>query len=430
MQTPINKYQFKYDNSVDCRLLSVWDFPSRSEDWSNIKQRETKKIKNKSLIRLDLVDSELNDLFEKIEEPETADKLITARKWIPESLDAPFGVFIDTKQLSKKEIKKFKKSCLCHGFYGSIAILSRGERPWSYYKRCIDFYERFDHLVISEEAEESIPYLIYQIPSNEAANKTYLFFSDTDGTGILIKNMEDQEYSGAGGAVDREIEVITIGSFLRADVPGNAVILEEKKGDEVIFQFGEGSHVFLECLTPNSKPLHKGTELDFKRIAEESPEYLGRMLVFDTIAGSWDRHTGNYLIHNLEEDQSRSLQEIDFGLFDPGYFKAANWQGREDEFLPSRYASIRGSQPGWDITRHPMVTKIIQQANKEQVLAGIQQALFQLQLGFRTKFFESNLSTVFYKRIEAFFDMKSPLRFAFETDLATLDLFDPGWVVI
>jgi len=381
-------------------------------------------FRRKGILSLEQVKIELKHLFNNVDDINTADKLLTAQKWIPENNIDPFCVFIDVTDLNKKELKIIQKSKFIHGFYGCFAIFSRGERSWKFYQNCFDFFNRFNHLVISTETQSLSPYLLYQIPSNEAANKTYLFFSNTDGSGMLIKNMSDQEYASAGGFIDREIEVIILGSFLRADVPDNAVILENNK-DLVIDQFGEGNYVFIESLTPNSKPLHKANNLDFKRIIEENPEYLGRMLVFDIVSGAWDRHTGNYLIHDFE-DGSRSLQEIDFGLFDPEYWKVANWAGRNDEFLPSRYASIRGSKPGWDISRHPKVTKLINNADKERIQLGIQEAFFQVNFGTKTGWFESNLSPLFCDRINSFLDINSPLRFAFQMDLASLGLFDPG----
>lgn len=421
----LQKYQFKFEPSVNCGIISVWDFPTRDRKWNDIKPKKSLVTRKNKVIPTNRVKHELENLFEKIENPDSADKILTAQKWIPENNIDPFCVYIDITNLSKKELKFLRKNKLTQGFYDKFAVINRGERPWNYYTQSMDFFWRFNQLVISKEDQMSIPYLLYQIPSNEAANKTYLFFSNTDGSGMLIKNMTDLEYASAGGFIDREIEVITIGSFLRCDVPDNAVILQGDLKDPLIDQFGEGTHVFLESLTPNSKPLHKGTELDFKRISTENPENLGRMLVFDMVTGAWDRHSGNYLIHDFENG-SRSLQEIDFGLFDPAYWKAANWAGRHDEFLPSRYASIRGSKPGWDIHRHPKVSYLIKQADKERIQIGIQDAYYQVDFGIRTGWFEQNLSAIFCNRIQSFVDQNSPLRFSFQMDLASLDLFDPG----
>lgn len=412
------------DLSVGCNLIKVWDFPGNADDYDKIRNSKKEKFKKTKVIPILYLGERLKKLFERVEDTQLLDKLLTAQKWLPETSLEPFGLFLDITDLGSKDVKTIRKSSLCQGFYGSFAILSRGERSWSFYKRTIDFFERFDHLVLSQFSEEHTPYLLHQIPSNEAANKTYLLFSNTDGSGILIKSLVDPEYGGSGGIVDREIDVILLGSFLRTDVPSNAVIIEGG-GDDVIDQFGEGGHVFLESLTNNSKPLYKGDELDFNRIANETPENLGRMLVFDTVAGAWDRHAGNYLIHNLE-DGRKSCQEIDFGLFDPTYYKPGNWQGRDDVALASRYASIRGSSPGWDISRHPLITKILEKAHRERLQAGIQQAFFQLDLGKRMNWFRANLSDSFCERIEDFLDINSALRFAFQMDLSTLDLYDPG----
>lgn len=422
-----SKYRFHWDETVQTHLLKVWEFPSIAPG-STVQDRH-EDFKRRPVIPLDRVASRLQSLFDKLaryDNDSLLDKLLTAQKWTPEYADDAFAVYLDLAEVSKKEAKTILKSSLCQGTFGEFAVLSRGERPPRYYRRAVEFFERFSSLVtFNHQSKNSRPYLLHQIPSAEAANKTYLFFADTDGSGMLVKSMNDPEYAAAGGAIDREVEVILLGSFLLVDVPLNAVILEGGMGDPIIDQFGEGGHVFLESLTPNSRPLHKAIPLDLSRIAQETPENLGRMLVFDMVSGAWDRHSGNYLIHDLDNGR-RSIQEIDFGLFDPDYWKPGGWSGRDDEFLPSRYASIRGSSPGWDIFRHPRVTRVIQSANREQVQAGVLQALFQLSLGKRLQWFEMNLSERFCKRIEQFNDWNSALRFAFQLDLASLDLYDPG----
>ena len=425
---PIKKevrHEFKYDSSVGTNLIKVWDYPGGAEDYEKIKNVKPEKFHKTKVVPILYLRERLINLFDKVEDTLLLDKILTAQKWLPDTSAEPFGLFLDITDLGNKDIKAIRKSSLCQGFYGNFAILSRGERHYSFYKQTVDFFERFDHLVLSQFSADHVPYLLHQIPANEAANKTYLLFSNTDGSGILIKSLSDPEYGGAGGNVDREIDVILLGAFLRTDVPSNAVIIEGGTGDTIIDQFGDGGHVFIETLTPSSKPLYKGEEHDYDRIAEETPENLGRMIVFDIVAGAWDRHAGNYLIHNLE-DGRKSCQEIDFGLFDPNYYKPGNWQGRDDEYLASRYASIRGSAPGWDIVRHPLITKIIRRSNRERIQAGIQQAFFQLHLGKRMQWFEANLSDAFCKRIDNFLNINSDLRFSFQMDLSNLDLYDPG----
>lgn len=420
------RHEFKFEGSVNANVIKVWDYPETEAQNKEYKSQKTEKFSKKKVVPILYLRERLRNLFDKLEDNQVLDKILTAEKWLPDTSAEPFGLFLDITDLGKKEIKSIRKSSLCQGFYGSYAILSRGERHYSFYKQTVDFFDRFHQLVLSGYSTQHSPYLLHQIPSNEAANKTYLLFSSTDGSGILIKSLSDPEYGGSGGMVDREIDVILLGSFLRIDVPSNAVIIEGGKGDREIDQFGEGGHVFIESLTSNSKPLYKGNDQDFERIAQETPENLGRMLVFDMVAGAWDRHAGNYLIHNLDDDGRKSCQEIDFGLFDPTYNKPGNWQGRDDEALASRYASIRGSAPGWDITRHPLITRILKKAHRERLQAGIQQAFFQLDLGKRMNWFHDNLSESFCKRIESFLDINSTLRFAFELDLASLNLYDPG----
>jgi hypothetical protein len=65
---------------------------------------------------------------------------------------------------------------------------------------------------------------------------------------------------------------------------------------------------------------------------------------------------------------------------------------------------------------------MIEKSNLERVKAGVQQAMFQLELGRRTDWFESNLSEKFAQRIRAFLDPNSELKFGFEMDLATLGI--------
>ncbi|MHA1989374.1 MAG: hypothetical protein ACW981_01760 [Candidatus Hodarchaeales archaeon] len=428
---PDSKFSWKWDESSQSHVISVWEMiqPVR-QSWQDL-PTDCEIFPKKRRVTVNKVGKHVDELIKNIKNKKSLIRHILNRslRWLPDSPSECFGIFLKTEYLSENELEVIKKSQLTRVSYGPFLILTRGERKWEFYKRALEFFFRFKHLVLAEDAGIQTPYLLYQIPTDSAANFTYLLFSfldtgdkDTEdainqGTGMLIKSLADPEY---GGAIDREIEVILLGNFLKADVPQNAVII--KPGDEIIDQFGDKAPVFIEDLTPDCKPLNNATEYDIKKVASENPEILGRMLVFDTCAGAWDRHLGNYLVHNLD-DGSRSIQEIDFGLFDPLWLKPGNYSGRLDDWVSSRYASFQGDdRPGWDITRHPRVTKMIEKSNLERVKAGVQQAMFQLELGRRTDWFESNLSEKFAQRIRAFLDPNSELKFGFEMDLATLGI--------
>lgn len=421
MNIPDSKFNWKYSPYTQSYIISVWDFlEPRRGTWQKIREAKPEIITRNKIVPIDKLESLIEKAADKISNTEIRDQLEQSLKWLPESGKEGFGIFLRSENVSKKDLKHLKT--LLHGNYGPFYVLTRGERPFKYYRQVIEFFERFDHLVLSEDAGERSPYLFHQIPADAAANSTYLLFSDTDLNGMLIKSLADPEY---GGAIDREIEVILLGQFLRYDVPQHAVILKGGQ-DTLIDQFGDKAPVFIEALTPGSKPLNSAIDYDMYRIARENPEMLGRMLVFDAVCGAWDRHLGNYLIHDLD-DGTRSIQEIDFGLFDPLWIKPGNYSGRLDEWITEKYASFNPDRAGWDITRHARVTKMIEIANRdnrERVLAGIQQSLFQLELGKKTDWFRKNLSEKFCNRIDAFLDPNSELRFGFQQDLVMLNLHD------
>ncbi|MFW9928324.1 MAG: hypothetical protein ACFFD1_02945 [Candidatus Thorarchaeota archaeon] len=433
--TPDTKFNWKYDEYSQSYVISVWDVVEPVKDTWKLHQNETYEIiPKRRRIPVSKIEKNLDEIYDNVIHSNKLVSQILKRTYdsLPDSSQECFAIFLKTDYLNKKEKELIKKNALTQCYSKDFFILTRGERPWEFYKKVLEFFFRFKHLVLADDSGNQVPYLLYQVPTDSAANFTYLFYSfqETDdmeeerainqGTGMLIKSLADPEY---GGAVDREIEVILLGNFLKADVPQNAVIL--RGGDnELIDQFGEKAPVFIEALTPECKPLNNATDYDLKKVAQENPEVLGRMLVFDACAGAWDRHLGNYLIHNLD-DGTRSVQEIDFGLFDPLWIKPGNYSGRLDDWVNSRYASFQGdSRPGWDIIRHPRITKMIKMANIERIKAGIQQAMFQLELGRRANWFEANLSEKFANRIYSFFDPNSPLRFGFQMDLASLDLHD------
>jgi hypothetical protein len=54
----------------------------------------------------------------------------------------------------------------------------------------------------------------------------------------------------------------------------------------------------------------------------------------------------------------------------------------------------------------------------------MQQAMFQLELGRRTNWFEENLGEELAVRIRNFIDPNSEIRFGFQMDMATLGLHD------
>ena len=415
--------------------MSVWDydFQSNRPPWEPISGSEINILEAKNRASIEKLQSRLLLLVKKIRDDRSRNILEKASNWAPKNEKDAFGIFLETNRLGEEDLKIIRKSGLALATYGPFLILSRAEKNFGWYAQVIEFYRRFSELVILKDSFDHSAYLIHQVSSDAAANATFLLFSyspsESDyagvikkGEGMLVKSLADPEY---GGALDREIEVILLGNFLRADVPSNAVIL--KGGDPLIDQFGQKSPVFIETLTPDCKPLNAATALDLERIASDSPESLGRMLVFDDVAGAWDRHLGNYLVYT-KEDGARSIQEIDFGLFDPIWIKPGNYTGRLDDWINSRYSSFNSSRPGWDITRHPRVTEIIKRAielHSGRVQLGIEQAVFQLSLGWRTGWIRENFSDEFVNRVESFFDINSGLRFGFQVDLATLGLHDP-----
>jgi hypothetical protein len=96
-----------------------------------------------------------------------------------------------------------------------------------------------------------------------------------------------------------------------------------------------------------------------KLIAKTDPESLGRQIIFDTVAGAWDRHAGNYLVTEIDpkEKLPTKLFEIDFNLFlTTGQLRRSEKTGKQQ-------------------SRHPFVTEIIKIAPQDKIISGMYQAL-------------------------------------------------------
>ena len=112
-----SRHQFKMDTSVNANVIKVWDFPGNGEGYEEIKSVKPEKFKKKKVVPILYLNERLENLFEKVEDTQLLDKLLTARKWLPDTSVEPFGLFIDVTDLNSKEVKAIRKSSLCQGFY-------------------------------------------------------------------------------------------------------------------------------------------------------------------------------------------------------------------------------------------------------------------------------------------------------------------------
>ena len=125
----------------------------------------------------------------------------------------------------------------------------------------------------------------------------------------------------------------------------------------------------IQSLKAGSSPLYNVLNLNQqiqnkikKLVASTDPESLGRQIIFDSVAGAWDRHAGNYLLTEVDKKEKlpTKLYEIDFNLFlTAGQLRRSEKVGKQQ-------------------SRHPFVTEIIKTAPKDKIISGMYQALYSL----------------------------------------------------
>ena len=313
-------------------------------------------------------------------------------RWIPSSIN--FGIFFKRNYLSKSNLHIFQQLDLVHGYYDSYIVLSMRSNDLEYYGAIIDSFNFFKSI---KTEKKHVKLIFFRQGKPESANALSFLFTSPQGHGLIVKAIEDQ---AIGGNPNLELEIIRIGKIIGVNIPTNAMIIHNS-GTKMLKPFSKKLNLFVETLTPSSIDLWAAETCDVDAIVEQDAVNLGRMLVFDTVCGSWDRHNGNYLIATIKN--RKSLQEIDFGLFQPGFYKAKEFiSDSELQNSPQKHPSL----PGWAIIRNLRVEKMIRRTDQQLLMKGIREAILRLHHSLEYGQLSYVVSKKLYHRIRGLFDPK------------------------
>lgn len=125
-----------------------------------------------------------------------------------------------------------------------------------------------------------------------------LVYSDLDGNGLLIKNLDTDLYEAQG-----EIDALKLGRYIGAGVPRDARVVQE-----------HGDYYLIEKLIPRHQ-LWDNVDSDLQRRAvKDSPGQAGKAAVFYNVAQLTDRHGHNIMI--TRRGDKINISDIDFGFVD------------------------------------------------------------------------------------------------------------------
>ena len=230
---------------------------------------------------------------------------------------------------------------------------------------------------------------------------------------MLVKSLKDKIY---GGGINPELDVIRIGKIIGTNVPKNAQVIKNTKAPMFTEFIGSGD-IFIETLTPHSKNLKLANKTDLEEIATYDGKNLAKMFLFDIVAGSWDRHAGNYLITTYKN--KKTIQEIDFGLFQPSFFKPASGFN-EDNDIFQKWPTKDNLRPGWAITCNSKVKKMVQNTNPKDFILGMKQGIRNLYKSVQSHELIGLVAPIFYERARGLFQEGSPTQELFVRELSDI----------
>lgn len=341
---------------------------------------------------------DLKSVFVSLSGKKELDRFRFALEWVPSAkyfLESPFAFFLQKKTVSSAIKDILVETNLIHGYYGNYMILSSGH-DFGIFSSAIDFFYRFRFLI--PKSRNNRPLLLRDV-TGKGGNRAFLLFSSINGHGLLIKIL-DKEY---GGGINKELDIMRIGKIIGANIPQNAVVIHNT-GSPMFTSLGKNDF-FVQTLTPVIKHFREASKDDLAEISAYDGLNLGKLFVFGIVCGSWDRHSGNYLIN--KKKNKNSLQEIDFGLYQPDFFKP-------EKFIPDdesrqKFPNKNEKLLGWAIPRHPKVDQIIRNSDKKKFIMGIKISITRLhQLISGKKYVLNDLvgSKLFY-RIQGLFKENS-----------------------
>ncbi|MFX0014479.1 MAG: hypothetical protein ACFE98_07785 [Candidatus Hermodarchaeota archaeon] len=324
----------------------------------------------------------------------TKENLHFAIQW--SSYSSFFALFLDMNHISAHDMTIFKKYNLIHGYIGSYLVLSMRQKSLSYYQSIIFFFQKVSSLIPSRKHSR----LLFFRENKDSFHPTYFLFSSLKNQGLFVKALPKKEYIDNPNL---ELQIIQIGKIIGLNVPRHALLLFNNRSS--IFQsFAKNSDLLIEPLTPACISFCAVTRNDIEELIRDDAENLGRMLVFDSVCGSWDRHCGNYLI--VSYAHKKTLKEIDFGLFQPSFYKLSKSNLEDSERQKSPFRNPK--YPGWAITRSKKVTYIMKRTNQVQLINGVTLAIKNLHNALIDSDLSLFISKKLFQRLNGLFKPNHP----------------------
>lgn len=425
------KWSFNQASQISTK--SIFDQGTKAKDWPLLNYEEI--IFRVNGMAHKRFYSQILSSIPNLQSSQLKFKLLWALKRYPEEQEKIFSIFIHQRDLPDNDLHVLQSNKLVLAYFANYYILAKYDiNQVKFLCNAIEFFERFDHLVLSDKTE---PFLLFGVKI--VSDITLLFYSDIKGNGMLIKSKAGDDKISP----EREIEILRLGSILKVDVPKQAAVLMLDPNDALVRDFSaldnpssmNFNNILVQRLIPGAFPLYSASKEELENVATYNCVNLGRMLVFDILTGSWDRHSGNYILHPKSENPLEirySLAEIDFGLFDPTWYPPANFQDVRIEEIDENNPPSLSQRGGWALTRHPLVTDAISNCSIFKIKKGIQDSLIKLKRFIEEN--ESNLENLFspplLQRILGIFNAESKVRDLFEREIKRIGEIDIDFNII
>lgn len=321
-----------------------------------------------------------------------------------------FALFLNTNHVSEHDLLIFQKYNLLHGYIDSYLVLSMRQKSLEYYQIIIFFFQQFNSLIPSSKQSR----LLFFRENKDSFHPTYFLFSSLKNQGLFVKALPRKQYLDDPNL---ELQIMQVGKIIGLNISQYALLLLNNRSS--IFQsFAKNSDLLIESLIPACTDFCSATRDDIEELISNDAKNLGKMLVFDTVCGAWDRHCGNYLI--VSHAQKKTLKEIDFGLFQPKFYKSpkSNIEDSERQKSPLKNPKY----PGWAITRNKKVTYMMRRTNQVQLINGITFAIKSLHHALTDSDLSSYISKELFQRINGLFKPNHPTYRLFFQELVDLGI--------
>ncbi len=393
----ISSRNWKTDPTTGARFKTVLPTPAKNIK-NNIDVESIEEV-HKDFLKLSDFSKNIKFVKDQLNGRKAKEILSYSLEWLPKAKDYPkhvFGIFLNLNKLEKNAIDLLIQKKLLHGYINNYAVISYRTRELDFFANVINFFFSFRSVMINSKHQYQEPILIREL-TGFSANPTFLIFSSTNGRGLLVKSLQDVKYSGG---INTELDILRIGKIIGANVPRNAIVVHNTRSS-LYKSFAKNAEILVEDLSPVVASFSWVDKKLFDSLLEDDAKNLGCLFFFDVITGSWDRHSGNYLITNLKG--YKSLQEIDFGLFKPDFYISEDFIEENDyrQNYPQKYPHL----PGWGIFINAKVVKLMQTTNAKKFQLGIESAIKKLHATLFVQQIQLKkfASDKFVKRINSFF---------------------------